>query len=264
MPQFLLHGSGTFHDRNQVGPACWPHCDLFFVHRGSIRLEFDGIGESLQLRKGEGVLILPDTDFRGRAITQTARASVQHFATLASDGQPFDELRGRRGGFLRQQAATSLRALEQDVLRAQELAYQAGEPGLPETRTALLALILCEGGFLRSTLRIAGRIPLDEVRRWLGEAVAKGATLEAMAAHFSLSPSRLRDLFRQEHGLSAGEYVRTYREHEAKRLLAESGDPLKAVAERLGYADAVAFHRAFRNRTGMTPGQYRQHHRVCG
>jgi AraC-like DNA-binding protein len=34
-------------------------------------------------------------------------------------------------------------------------------------------------------------------------------------------------------------------------------EPIKAIAERLGYSEQSAFHRAFKRWTGMTPGQYR-------
>jgi AraC-like DNA-binding protein len=38
-------------------------------------------------------------------------------------------------------------------------------------------------------------------------------------------------------------------------------EPIKAIAERLGYSEQSAFHRAFKRWTGMTPGQYREQHR---
>ncbi len=264
MPQFLLHGYGTFNNRNLVGPARWPHFDLLFVHRGALQLDIASTGDRLTLRKSEGVLIWPETDFSGHAVTRNARASVQHFAVLGTDGPPFDTLLGRRGGIRRQQSTAPLRVLERDIDRAQELAYQTDHSSLIQVRSALLALILTEGGFLQAGNQIESRIPLEEVQRWLLDALPQGAPLESMARHFDLSLSRFRDLFRQEHGISAGKYVQAFREREARRQLAEGDEPLKVLAARLGYADPVAFHRAFKNRTGMTPGQYRLTHRVRG
>jgi AraC-like DNA-binding protein len=39
-------------------------------------------------------------------------------------------------------------------------------------------------------------------------------------------------------------------------------EPIKAIAERLGYSEQSAFHRAFKRWTGMTPGQYRASRRA--
>jgi AraC-like DNA-binding protein len=54
------------------------------------------------------------------------------------------------------------------------------------------------------------------------------------------------------------------RSAEACRLLVETNLTLKTIAARLGYADVVAFHRAFKTRTGFTPGQYRQRYGIIG
>lgn len=43
----------------------------------------------------------------------------------------------------------------------------------------------------------------------------------------------------------------------AKRHLAQTGDSIESIAATLGYQDAANFRRAFRNRSGMTPVQYR-------
>lgn len=39
-------------------------------------------------------------------------------------------------------------------------------------------------------------------------------------------------------------------------------EPIKVIAERLGYSEQSAFHRAFKRWTGMTPGQYRASRRA--
>jgi AraC-like DNA-binding protein len=52
----------------------------------------------------------------------------------------------------------------------------------------------------------------------------------------------------------------------ARRDVARSAlagaEPIKAIAERLGYSEQSAFHRAFKRWTGMTPGQYRASRRA--
>jgi AraC-like DNA-binding protein len=46
----------------------------------------------------------------------------------------------------------------------------------------------------------------------------------------------------------------------AKRYLTDPGMPIKKISCSLGYADISSFHRAFRQQTGFTPGQYRSQH----
>ena len=47
------------------------------------------------------------------------------------------------------------------------------------------------------------------------------------------------------------------REQLAKQYLREGDKPLSEIAYRLGFGHATEFHRAFRNRTGTTPGRFR-------
>ena len=61
-----------------------------------------------------------------------------------------------------------------------------------------------------------------------------------------------------EEGVSFGELLVEVRRNQAERLLARSEVALSEVAERVGYADAGAFARAFRSWTGTTPGKYRE------
>ena len=44
----------------------------------------------------------------------------------------------------------------------------------------------------------------------------------------------------------------------AKRLLETGGEPAGEVAAMVGYGDATAFFKAFRDLTGLTPGEYRR------
>lgn len=57
--------------------------------------------------------------------------------------------------------------------------------------------------------------------------------------------------------LSFREIIAEARTKIAKQLLDTSNLPLALIAFRLGYVRTNAFHRAFRQRTGETPGQYR-------
>jgi AraC-like DNA-binding protein len=59
-------------------------------------------------------------------------------------------------------------------------------------------------------------------------------------------------------GTSYREVVRSALEASADRMLRDSTQTIKETAVALGFADAAAFHRAFKRWTGMTPGEYRR------
>ncbi len=48
---------------------------------------------------------------------------------------------------------------------------------------------------------------------------------------------------------------------EARRALASSNEPLKAIAFGLGFAEQASFTRAFRRWTGLAPSEYRRRQR---
>ena len=48
---------------------------------------------------------------------------------------------------------------------------------------------------------------------------------------------------------------------EARRALASSNEPLKAIAFELGFAEQASFTRAFRRWTGLAPSEYRKRQR---
>jgi AraC-like DNA-binding protein len=85
-----------------------------------------------------------------------------------------------------------------------------------------------------------------------------------IAAGLYISPRHLRQVFRQEFGLSPLAYLVNRRIDEAKRLLAASDRPIQAVAEACGFGDAFYFSRVFRKVVGASPSAYRTRQRRRG
>ncbi len=86
-------------------------------------------------------------------------------------------------------------------------------------------------------------------------------SLQAMADHFSLTPSNLSHYFKNCTGQNVLEYVQNLRKKEACRLLAEADDPVQIVGEKVGMPNVSSFIRFFKQQTGITPGQYRKQNR---
>jgi len=263
---FVRQGYGSFSKRHLIGPAQWPHHDLFFVHQGVIELEFPFTNRRLALKRGQGLLVWPHTAFRGRALGQTARASIQHFLIRRGEPAPFDSLAVQRNGWSAQTSPAGAQ-LTRDVERAIALGREpASSPRTRLQQQALLTLILTGGGFLDSSLPAMPpvRINLAALEAWLRTQLSSNPGVSELAQHNGLSASRFRAVFLAEHGRTAGDFIRAVREAEARRRLSETCEPLKAVASALGYADPVAFHHAFKTRTGVTPARFRRENQING
>jgi AraC-like DNA-binding protein len=79
----------------------------------------------------------------------------------------------------------------------------------------------------------------------------------AVAAEMGLKPRTLNRLLSKE-GTSFIRLLKDARYKNAQRMLRDPSTPVLSVAWSLGYADASAFSRAFRQWSGMTPTEWRQ------
>lgn len=81
-------------------------------------------------------------------------------------------------------------------------------------------------------------------------------TAEMMAREMAMSRSKLFDLMKQETGKPVMEFVRDLRlEYAARRL--EAGDSVAEITYACGFSDPSSFRRAFANKYGVTPSQYK-------
>ncbi|MFT3923810.1 MAG: AraC family transcriptional regulator [Myxococcales bacterium] len=106
-------------------------------------------------------------------------------------------------------------------------------------------------------LHLRVRAILREEELTLGE---KGRQM--LAKRLGLSARSLRRRLSQE-GQTLWNLLEDARKDHAFFLLSETDTPLKNIAERLGFSEPSAFHRAFKRWTSQTPIQYRLDHRTA-
>lgn len=82
--------------------------------------------------------------------------------------------------------------------------------------------------------------------------------LEEIAAQAGISVTRAVHLFKARFGMSIMKYVQQVRLANALRLLDNSQFTLERIAEESGFGSYTYFHRVFRERFGVSPGQYRK------
>lgn len=99
------------------------------------------------------------------------------------------------------------------------------------------------------------------IRRWIKDPTSAG-DLPAAARKIGMSYSGFRQHFARRTGLSSHQFLLRLQIDRACLRLAQSGDPVKAVAADCGFAFVESFNRAFRRVKGITPGEYRRRTRL--
>lgn len=83
-------------------------------------------------------------------------------------------------------------------------------------------------------------------------------TRESVAAELQMNPNHLSRLFRQEGLMRFTDYLSWVRLDRAKFLLKHHELQIDAIATACGYSDTGYFCRVFKQKTRLTPSQYRQ------
>ena len=95
---------------------------------------------------------------------------------------------------------------------------------------------------------------VDYARQHLSETIP----LAKLAALVNMSVTRFRREFGKVFGTTPADYITTARLNEARKLLDTTDIPISEIATRCGFCDQSHLTHAFRQRRGVTPGEYRR------
>ena len=99
---------------------------------------------------------------------------------------------------------------------------------------------------------------MRQVRDHMLAHLADPLTISQLAARFHISPTALKDCFRQAYGRPLHQYLLEHRVRRAAELLSESGLSIVEIASAVGYNSASQFGVAFKRRYQLTPSQFRR------
>jgi AraC-like DNA-binding protein len=99
---------------------------------------------------------------------------------------------------------------------------------------------------------------VQALHEYLSRLEGKLPTLSLLSKQFGLSARRLNEAFAAEYGQSIFAYITDQRLQAAHEVMVVTDEPMKRVAERLGYAHVNHFIAAFKRKYGYTPGQLRR------
>ncbi len=134
-----------------------------------------------------------------------------------------------------------------------------------ERSELLLSLLLMDLG--KCTRKYRTRKPvennqkldvIDKINRYIQPRLHTPLDIKQIAEEFKYSGSHLRLIYRKTMGISIGKYIRETKIHRACGYLGDSKTKISKIAELCGYSSIYAFSGAFKNETGIYPGEYRK------
>ena len=93
---------------------------------------------------------------------------------------------------------------------------------------------------------------------YIQENFHRSITRSSIANRFNISPNHLSRMFRQQGHMTLADYITWVRVDRAKFMLKRYDFRLTEVATRCGFQDVNYFFRVFKNKSGMTPSEYRR------
>lgn len=227
---------------------------IYWIEKGCGWLRYRGC--EIALRPGSLYLIPAGTVFSYGCDDRLDQHWV-HFTATLLDGTPLFDLVDPDPEVIPddlQQMAHWFRELE--------TLTHARSPRAELEITGILCLLLApflasvkpETIVARRTARLRFRVTLDHIDAHLSEPLRVRDL--AQAAH--LERTYFSRVFRQCLGVKPVEYIMRRRVERAKARLWGTVDPLRVIAESLGFTDAFHFSKSFKRLTGMTPTDFRQ------
>ena len=105
---------------------------------------------------------------------------------------------------------------------------------------------------------------LEKARKMIQYNFRSDISVEDLAASIDLSVSYFRRLFHNLYGVSPKQYILSARLRWAKTMLKTTEDSITEIAKNCGFDNVYYFSRAFRIHEGVSPSEYRNHHREVG
>jgi AraC-like DNA-binding protein len=240
-------GTVTYPPGGTLGPRAQRHLQLVLVHAGSARIWVDE--RERELRAGQAGLLLPGHRER---FAFDPDGPTRHSWIQAR----VPELTAR---FARLPEALPLSPALEALTREAVATAGAALPTAPEVLAGLAAAALWRYAGEAERGRPEAARPVDDARRHIHANLHDPAlTLGDIARAAHVTPPHLVRSFRAAAGQTPMAYVWDRRVALATDLLAGTGLPLAAIAERCGFKTPHHFSRRVKQATGLPPAALRR------
>lgn len=211
---------------------------IVFVSSGAVESNYGrlGAGDMLYYRPGEA---------------QSYKYLPHEHSTyiwIHFSGRLSDELIGRGSGIIKcHSKATEIREISLGCVKA---ISHGGE----EYEKYALGLLVALAGLIEAGERCAE--PFSRAISMMNDFSADYSVV-SLAGACGMGAAHFTRLFKKYYGKSPTEYKAQIRIDQAKSMLVETDMRIKAIAESVGYNDALYFSRAFKKECGYSPSEYR-------
>lgn len=100
--------------------------------------------------------------------------------------------------------------------------------------------------------------PIRRAQQWMLENLAHKISMPAVAAEINMSLRTFNRLFFKETGITPSEFLERGRLEKARRLISDSGRPLKSIAFECGFLTQERMRNTFQKHIGLSPVEYRK------
>jgi two-component system response regulator YesN len=100
--------------------------------------------------------------------------------------------------------------------------------------------------------------PLRVIERFIQEHYRETLTIKDIGERFFMNPIYLGQAFMKRNGVGIIEYIHDLRINAAKRMLCETDETIRLIAEQIGYVHYHHFLKEFEKRVSDKPGVFRQ------
>lgn len=98
---------------------------------------------------------------------------------------------------------------------------------------------------------------VEKIKRYISLHLNQSLTREDIANYVFLNPDYVARLFKKETGMTLNDYIQGERLQYAQNLMQNTDLTICKIASQLGYSNFSHFSRAFREKTGMNPKEYK-------
>jgi AraC-like DNA-binding protein len=241
--------------------------ELFYVEKGNHTVFVDGA--RFDLCEGQAIIYAPNAYHIGPASTAVVNiigfeTDFAHLGEICNRVITLGDAQKRRFSALMTQGAEQL-YMGNGAGGSKGAQVREGVPPLElmrfKNRLELLLIELYADGLQHPARASSNQANLQDEELWrmtgfLREHLHRSLTQEEIAAHCSISVSKLKRLCHEQLGCGAISYFLAMKIGEAKRLICDSTLNFTQIAEHLGFSSIHYFSKLFKEKTGLTPSQY--------
>lgn len=241
----------------EYGPAVRDHYLLVYVTDGSGIYQANG--KETPLSGGESFLLFPNVLTRYKADLRVP----WDYKWIGFSGADIGKTLLQSGISVERPVIRHRRPERVSALLDQLLAYQTSDEHSDRLYySGILRLLLAE--ICRDHVGFSPKRRVDhrmlEVHHFMQQHFDKKLTVAALAEYAGMERSYFTKRFKIEYGTSPYDYLLELRISKGRQLLEQTDLPVEHLALLLGFNDTFHFSNYFKQRTGVSPLQYRKKH----